>query len=70
MRRETEARLTALAERTHRPKDELLEEAVAHLIAYGDWLEGKVAASREAAERGQVIADEDVRAWIEKRERS
>jgi predicted transcriptional regulator len=67
---ETEAKLNELVERTHRGKEELLEEAVNHLIAYNGWFELKVKNSLAAAERGETVPDEDVRAWIEQRERS
>ena len=36
---EIEAKLNELAERTHRGKDELLEEAVQHLFAYNEWFD-------------------------------
>jgi predicted transcriptional regulator len=67
---ETEAKLNELSERTHRGKEELLDEAVNHLIAYNDWFERKVKNSLAAAERGETVPDEDVRAWIERREHS
>ena len=67
---ETEAKLNELAERTHRGKDELLEEAVGHLLAYNEWFEDKVRNSLAAAERGETVSDEEVRNWIAKRERS
>ena len=51
---ETEAKLNELAERTHRGKDELLEEAVGHLLAYNEWFEDKVRNSLAAAERGET----------------
>jgi predicted transcriptional regulator len=66
---ETEAKLNALAERTRRGKDELLEEAVNHLLVYNEWLDRKVASSLVAAEHGNVISNEDVRGWIDRRER-
>ena len=67
---ETEAKLNQLAERTHRRKEELLDEAVDHLIAYNEWFERKVKNSLAAAERGETVPDEDVRAWVEQRERT
>jgi predicted transcriptional regulator len=67
---ETEAKLDELALRTRRGKDELLEEAVNHLLVYNEWLERKVRDSQAAAEQGHIVPDEDVRAWIEQRERS
>jgi predicted transcriptional regulator len=65
-----EAKLDELAQRTHRDKSELLEEAVNNLVAYNQWFERKVNASQEAADQGDVVADEDVRGWLERRERS
>ena len=67
---ETEAKLNDLAQRTQRDRSDLLEEAVNHLLAYNEWLEKKVNASVAAAERGEVVPDEQVRTWIETRERS
>lgn len=66
---ETAAKLNDLALRTHRRADELIEEAVDHLITWSDWLEGKVKASISAAERGETTPDDEVRAWLERRER-
>ncbi len=67
--RRPEAKLNDLARRTHRT-DELLEEAVENLVTYSDWFENKVTGSIAATERGEAVADEQVRAWIEQRERS
>ncbi len=66
---ETEAKQNELAERTHRGKEELLDEAVNHLIAYNEWFESKVKNSLAAAQRGETVPDKEVRAWIEQRER-
>lgn len=66
---ESEAKLTALAQRTHRDTSELLEQAVAHLFDWNDWLEEKVNSSIAAAKRGEIVSDDDVRAWLEARER-
>ena len=67
---ESEAKLNALAQRTGRGTDELLQEAVDHLVTYSEWFERKVKASIAAADRGETVPDEDVRAWIERRERA
>jgi predicted transcriptional regulator len=67
---ETEAKLNALAQRTHRGADELIEEAVDHLVAYNEWFEIEVREGLEEIERGEVVPDEEVRAWLEQRERS
>jgi predicted transcriptional regulator len=66
---ETEAKLNELARRTHRDADELLGEAVDNLVAYNEWLERKIRKSMLAAEKDQTVPDEEVRAWIEQRER-
>lgn len=67
---EMEAKLSQLAERTHRSKDEALEEALDQALAYNDWFERKVKEGLAAVERGEVVPDEDVLAWIEEREQS
>jgi predicted transcriptional regulator len=67
---ETQTKLNALAERTHRGTDELLEEAVDHLVLWNEWLEKKVSSSIAAAERGAIASNEDVGAWLDRRERS
>ena len=67
---ETEAKLDELVQHTHRTKDELLEDAVNCLVVYNDWFGRKVKNSLEAAEQGETVPDDEVRAWIEQRERS
>ena len=67
---ESEAKLNALAQRTGRGADELLQEAVDHLVTYNEWLDRKVKASMAAADGGETVPDEEVRAWIERRERA
>jgi predicted transcriptional regulator len=66
---ETEAKLNELARRTRRGADELLGEAVDHLVSYNEWFERKVRDSQAAVARGETVADQDVRAWLESRER-
>ena len=66
---ETEAKLNELARRTHRDADELLGEAVDCLVAYNEWFESKVRKSMAASEKGQTVPDEEVGAWLERRER-
>ena len=66
---ETEAKLNDLARRTHRGADELLGEAVDYLVAYNDWFERKVRNSMVAAEGNQTVPNEDVGAWLGRRER-
>lgn len=66
---EAEAKLNQLAQRTRREKDELLEEAINHLIAYNEWLEKEVKESLAAADWGEIVSNEEVRKWLEERER-
>jgi predicted transcriptional regulator len=70
LKQETETKLNKLAERTNRGTDELLEEAVEHLVTYHEWFEGKVKDSLAGVERGETVSDEEVRGWLEKRERA
>ena len=67
---ETEAKLNELAFRTHRGTDELVQEAIDHLVAYNAWFEQKVNRSIAAVECGRIVPDEDVRTWIEQRNRT
>ncbi len=62
---EAQSKLNALAQKTHRGTDELLAEAIDHLVAYNEWFERKVRDSLAAAERGEIVRDEEVRAWLE-----
>ena len=56
-------------QRTHRGKDELLEDAVNYLVLYNEWFERKVRDSLAVSDRGALVPDDDVRAWLEERER-
>jgi predicted transcriptional regulator len=67
---ESQARLNELAARTHRGTDELIEEAVDHLVTWNGWFERKVSGSIAATERGEIVSDDEVCAWMERRERS
>ncbi len=62
---ETEAKLNELVVRTHRDRDDLLEEAVKRLFAYHERLEQEAQNSLAAAERGKIVPDNGLRAWIE-----
>jgi predicted transcriptional regulator len=64
----TEAKLNDLARRTNRGTDELLEQAIEHLVSYNEWLERKVRNSQAAVERGEIVSNHEVRAWLESRE--
>jgi predicted transcriptional regulator len=67
---EAEAKLNDLARRTNRGTDELLEEAVDYLVLYNEWFESKVKGSMAATvDESQAVPDEEVGAWLERRER-
>ncbi len=65
----TEAKLNELARRTRRGADELIEEALDHLVSYNEWFERKVRDGRAAIARGEAVPDGDVRARLEARGR-
>jgi predicted transcriptional regulator len=67
---ETEVKLNDLALRTRRGTDELIQEAVDHLVMYNEWFERKVRDSLAAVERGETVSNDEVRPWLESRERS
>jgi predicted transcriptional regulator len=67
---EFEAKLSQLAERTHRSKEEALEEALNQALAYNDWFAARVDEGMAALDRGDAVPDEQVLAWIKARERS
>ena len=66
---ETEAKLNELARRTRRRTDELLGEAVDYLVSYNAWFERKVRDSIVSTEGTPPIPNEEVSAWLERRER-
>jgi predicted transcriptional regulator len=66
---DTEAKLNDLARRTRRGADELLQEAVDHLVSYNEWFERKVRDSQAAVARGEIVPNDTVGAWLEARER-
>jgi predicted transcriptional regulator len=66
---EAEAKLDDLARCTNKGRAELLGDAIDHLVAYNDWFERKVRGSMAAVEDRETIPDEEVAAWLERRER-
>ena len=59
-----EAKLAEIANRTGRSTDDLLREAVDHLVEYNEWLEPKVQSSVEQAERGELLSTDQVRTRV------
>jgi hypothetical protein len=45
------------------------DRTVDYLVAYNEWFERKVRTSLAAAEGNQTVPDEEVGAWLERRER-
>ncbi len=66
---EARSKLNPIAERTHGGADELIEEAVGHLVNWKEWLEHKVGSRIAAADKGETTADDEVRRRLESRER-
>lgn len=65
---EAEAKLNDLARRTHSGTNELLGQAVDYLVVYNEWFERKVRNSMVAAEGNPTVPDQEVGAWLERRE--
>jgi len=61
-----EARLNELAARTGRGTDELVQEAVARLLAYDDWFKEQVQVGIDQIERGEFIEEEEMAARVER----
>jgi RHH-type rel operon transcriptional repressor/antitoxin RelB len=64
---EKEALLQQIANRTGRPKSDLLEEAVDRFLDYDTWFIREVEKGLAEANRGELIDHEEVIARIEKR---
>ena len=67
---EQETQLNALAAQTGRATDELVQEAVAQMLAYNDWFQAQVQIGIEQIARGEFIEEEDMDARIERMLRS
>lgn len=64
IRRELRERLRKLAGDTARSDDELANEALEHYLDHHDWFSREVQAGLEEADRGALIEDADVAAWV------
>lgn len=65
-----EAQLTALAAQTGRGTDELLQEAVAQLLAYNEWFQQQVQIGIDQIARGEFVEEEEMDARVERMLRS
>jgi len=61
-----EAQLNALALRTGRGTDELVREAVSHLLARSEWFEKQVQIGMDQIARGEFIDEEEMDARVER----
>jgi len=61
-----EAKLNELATRTGRGTDDLVQEAVARLLAYDDWFKEQVQVGIDQIERGEFIEEEEMDARVER----
>lgn len=65
-----EARLSQVANQTGKNAEQLVREAVDRWLEEDERFLAAVEAGKASADRGNLLADEEVRAWLESRERS
>jgi predicted transcriptional regulator len=62
---EVKRRLESIASRVHRSESVLAAEAIEEFLAVQEWQIAAIEEGIAAAERGDLISHEDVRAWVE-----
>jgi RHH-type rel operon transcriptional repressor/antitoxin RelB len=62
---EIEQRLESVAQRVHRSKSTLAAEAIEEFLAVQEWQIAAIDEGIAAAERGELIPHEEVKAWAE-----
>jgi RHH-type transcriptional regulator, rel operon repressor / antitoxin RelB len=62
---EVEQRLESVAQRVRRSKSTLAAEAIEEFLAVQEWQIVAIEEDIAAAERGDLIPHEDVKAWVE-----
>lgn len=67
--RATRARLQALAKTTRRTSSALANEALEQYVAHQDWLTREIERGVQAANKGKLVPDSTIAAWIETLER-
>ena len=67
---EQEARLAQMAQHAGKPVEQCLTDAALAMLQERDVFLAAVEESVAAADRGELIEDEEVRRWLEERERS
>ena len=65
-----EAQLNALGAETGRATDELVQEAVAQLLAHNEWFRAQVQIGIDQIARGEFIEEEEMDARVERMLRS
>ena len=65
-----EAQLNALAAQTGRGTDELVQEAVAQLLAHNEWFHAQVQIGIDQIARGEFLEEEEMDARVERMLRS
>jgi predicted transcriptional regulator len=61
-----EAQLTELANKTGRGTDDLVQEAVARLLAHNEWFKQQVQVGMDQIARGEFIEEEEMDARVER----
>jgi predicted transcriptional regulator len=61
-----EAKLNDLAAQTGRGTDELVQEAVARMLAHNDWFKAQVQIGIDQIARGEFIEEEEMDARVER----
>jgi predicted transcriptional regulator len=61
-----EAQLNDLAAQTGRETDDLVQEAVARMLAHNDWFKAQVQIGIEQIARGEFIEEEEMDARVER----
>jgi predicted transcriptional regulator len=61
---ETREKLEALARATSRTKSALANEALEQYVAHQEWLIREIERGVSAADRGELIEDQDMEAWF------
>ncbi len=61
-----ESQLNELAAKTGRGTDELVQEAVARLLAHNEWFKAQVQVGIDQIERGEFIDEEEMDARVER----
>ena len=61
-----EAQLTELANKTGRGTDDLVQEAVARLLAHNEWFKQQVQVGIDQIARGEFIEEEEMDARVER----